>query len=77
LFGSALLAFCTLVWYARRPDSPDLKKAAVRSMFVYWLVSTVLLVMVQLNGLVNSLGWVTIGLHLVFLIWTGAFAFKE
>jgi hypothetical protein len=77
LFGSALLAFCTLVWYARLSESVNTKKAALRSMFVYWLVSTILMVITQLNGLVNSMGWVTIGLHLIFLIWTGAFAFKE
>lgn len=77
LFGSALLAFCTLAWYARTKDSADLKKAAARSMFVYWLASTALLVITQLNGLVNPMGWSTIILHGAFLIWTGIFAFKS
>jgi hypothetical protein len=77
LFGSALLAFCTLLWYAREKEAKDLKKAAVRSMFVYWLISTVLLVSTQLNGMLNSMGWSTVVLHLVFTIWAGVFAFKE
>ena len=77
LFGSALLGFCTLVWYARAKDSADLSKAAVRTMFIFWLVSTILLVITQLNGLTNSMGWSIIVLHGILLIWTGAFAFKS
>ena len=77
MFGSALLAFCTLLWYARSSESTDLQKAATRSMFLYWLVSSVLLIMSQLAGLFNAMGWGTVVLHLVFLVWYGAFAFKK
>lgn len=77
MFGSALLAFCTLVYYARIKDSAELKTAALRSMFIYWLVSSVFLVISQLGGLFNAMGWSTIVLHLGFLIWTGVYAFKN
>lgn len=77
MFGSALLAFCTLLWYARGSKSTDLIKATVRSLFIYWLVSCVLLIIAQLSGIFNAMGWSTVILHLGFLIWYGTFAFKK
>ena len=77
MFGSALLAFVTLVYYARISESPDLQKAAIRSLFVYWLLSSVFLIMAQFGGLFNSMGWSTIVLHLGFTIWYGVYAFKK
>ena len=77
LFGSALLAFVTLLYYARGSESADLQKATIRSLFLYWLVSSVFLIMSQLGGLFNSMGWSTILLHVGFLIWYGVYAFKE
>ena len=77
LFGSALLAFVVLLYYARAKLNPDLNKAVVRSMFAYWLVSSVLMIMAQLAGIFNAMGWSTIVLHIGFLIWYGTYAFKE
>ena len=77
MFGSALLAFCTLLWYARGSKSTDLHKATVRSLFLYWLVSSVFLVIAQLAGIFNVMGWSTVVLHVGFLIWYATFAFKK
>jgi hypothetical protein len=77
MFGAALLAFVTLVYYARRSDSADLQKATIRSLFVYWLISTVFMIIAQLGGIFNTMGWSTIILHLGFLIWYGVYAFKK
>lgn len=77
LFGSALLAFTTLLWYARGTQSPDLQRAAVRSMFIYYLVSVIFVLLGQLAGLFNVMGWSMIVLHAGFAIWFGRFAFKN
>jgi len=77
LFGSALLAFCTLLWYSRKSKSTDLKTATVRSLFLYWLASSVFLIMAQLSGIFNAMGWATVVMHVGFLIWYGTFAFKK
>ena len=77
MFGSALLAFVTLVYYARTSESADLQKAAIRSLFIYWMLSSIFLIIAQLGGLFNSMGWSTIVLHVGFLIWYGTFAFKK
>lgn len=76
LFGSALLTFPVLLSYARASADVALKRVAVRTLFVYFLVSTVLVVIAQLGGLMNSLGWIIVGLHVVFTIWFGAFLTK-
>jgi len=77
LLGSAVLAFSTLAWYARTKDSAVLRAAAARSFFIYWLLSTIALLIAQLNGLVNNMGWSTIVMHTGFLIWTGVYAFRK
>ena len=77
LFGSALLAFCTLLWYARGSRSADLHKYTIRTMFTYWLVSTVILILAQLAGVLNVMGWSTVILHLGFVIWYGVYAFRR
>jgi len=77
MFGSALLAFCTLLWYARGSKSTDLRKATVRSLFIYWLVSSAFLILAQLAGIFNVMGWSTVVLHVGFLIWYATYAFQK
>lgn len=77
LFGSALLAFCTLLWYTRTSKSTDLRTAAIRSMFIYYLVSVIFIVLSQLAGLFNVMGWTMVAMHGGFAIWFGTFAFKK
>jgi len=77
MFGSALLAFVILLYYARAKSNPDLNNAVVRSLFAYWLFSSVFLIMAQLAGIFNVMGWSTILLHVGFLIWYGTYAFKK
>ncbi len=77
LFGSALLAFSTLLWYARSSKSTDLQKATIRSFFLYYLISTVFIVLGQLAGVFNIMGWSMVVMHGGFLIWYATFAFKN
>lgn len=77
VFGSALLAFVVLLWYGQSSTSADLHKAILRSMFVYWLVSSVFLAQAQLAGLFNTMGWGVVALHVGFLIAYGVHAFKK
>jgi hypothetical protein len=76
LFGSALLTFPVLLSYARASADMALKRVAVRTLFVYFLVSTVLVLMNQVGGLMNALGWIIVALHVVFTLWFGAYLKK-
>ncbi len=76
LFGSALISFSILLWFALKSNKSEFKKGLVYSMFAYFLVSTVLLVIAQLAGQMNALGWSVVGIHLVLLAWFGYFLVK-
>jgi hypothetical protein len=76
LFGSALLSFPVLCWFARRSKQLEFKKGAVRSLFAYYAVSTVPFLMAQMSGQMSSLGWSVIVMHLTLLIWFGYFLVK-
>jgi hypothetical protein len=76
LFGSALISFPILLWFARKSDKPEFKRGVVYNLFAYYLVSTILLVITQLAGLMNTLGWSVIGIHVILLGWFGYFLVK-
>ena len=77
LFGSALISFPFLLWFARKSDKPEFKKGVVYSLFAFYLLSTIILVMTQLAGLMNGLGWIVIGIHAILLVWFGYFLVKK
>jgi hypothetical protein len=76
LFGSAVLALVVLLWLARKSSNMDFKKGAVTSMFVYYLVSGVIMLQVQLAGLMIASGWGIIGLHTILLACFGYYLLK-
>ena len=70
LFGSALISFPFILYFARKSSNMEFKKRVITSMFVYYIISTVLLLMTQLNGQMNSMGWSVVGLHNFYiLVW--------
>ena len=73
LFGSALIGSSILLWFARKSGSPEFKKGVIYSSFAYFLVSTVLLVIAQLAGQMNALGWSVVFKQVVLLVWFGYF----
>ena len=77
MFGSALLGFVVLLWYGRSSDNQQLHRAVLTSMFTYWVVSSILLLLAQLAGLFNAMGWGVVILHLVFTIAYGYSIFKK
>ena len=77
LFGSALISFPVLLFFAMKSDKIEFKKGVVKSMFVYFLISGILLFITQLNGQMNSMGWSVVILHLIFIIWFGYFLLKK
>jgi hypothetical protein len=76
LFGSAIISFPILLYFARKSDKADFKKGVVNSMFVYYLLSAALLLITQLNGQMNAMGWSVVGLHVLFTLWSGYFIIK-
>ena len=76
LFGSAVISFSFLLWFALKSDKSEFKMGVIYSMFSYFLISTALLAIAQLAGQMNALGWIVIGIHLGLLVWFGYFLIK-
>ncbi len=76
LFGSALLSFPVLLWFALRSDKPDFRKGTVYSLTLFYLVSSVVLVIAQLANQMNALGWVVIAIQVILLVWFGYFLLR-
>ena len=71
LFGSLLICLPVLLFFARKSSSSEFKRGVVYCIFVYLVASTIILLITQLNGLMNGMGWSIVILHLVFLFWFG------
>jgi hypothetical protein len=77
LFGSAIISIPVLLFFARKSDKAEFKKGVAYGIFVYLLVSTIILLITQMTGQMNSMGWSVVILHLVFTIWFGYFLIKR
>ncbi len=77
IFGSALLGFVVLLWYGRSSDNREVHKIVSVSMFTYWLFSSVFMLLAQLAGLFNAMGWGAALLHIGFAIAYSYSLFKK
>jgi hypothetical protein len=74
MFGSLILSIAVLMFFVRRSTNTDFKKGVIYSVCVYLFISDILLIKTQIQGLMNTLGWSMVLLHLAFLIWFGYYA---
>jgi len=71
MFGTAIVSIPVLLFLARKSVNIEFKRGAVYLFFTYMFGSTIILMITEIKGLMNSMGWSIIVLHLVFLIWAG------
>jgi hypothetical protein len=69
LFGSLIISITVLIFFARKSTNSEFRKGVVYCICVYLFVSTVILLIAQIEGLMNPLGWSIVLLHLTFFIW--------
>ena len=77
LLGTLILSIPILLFFARKSSSTEFKRGVVFSIFIYLLLSTILLLITQLNGLMNAMGWGIVILHLAFMIWFGYYQVNQ
>ncbi len=75
--GSALLGFVVLLWYGRSAEEGGTQRAVMATMFTYFSISTIFAVLAQIQGVMNAMGWTTVGLHLVLAVAFGWFLFRR
>ncbi|MBN2523589.1 MAG: hypothetical protein JXB24_09965, partial [Bacteroidales bacterium] len=55
----------------------EFKRGVVYCIFTYLLASTIILLITQIKGLMNAMGWSVVILHLVFLLWFGYYLINQ
>jgi len=76
LLGTLILSIPVLIFFARKSSDSEFKRGVVYSVFVYMFLSTILLLITQLKGLMNAMGWGIVILHFTFMIWFGYYLFN-
>jgi hypothetical protein len=72
LFGTALLGFAVLDWFARDVSDPDAQRAVVFANLTGDGIGFVVVLIGQLAGIANAVGWSTVAIYLAFAL---AFAY--
>ena len=72
-YGAALLGNLMLTWFARNAEESVARQAIILDLFVYDAVGFVAMLMIQLSGGLNLLGWGIVGIYLFFAIGFGYF----
>lgn len=63
LVGGSILGFATLMWYGRRAESVDARRAIALALVVQDTIGLLASVEIQLGGAINALGWSNIALY--------------
>jgi hypothetical protein len=71
LLGTLIISIPVLLFFVRKSTSTEFRRGVVYCIFTYLLLSTILLLITQLKGLMNPLGWGIVILHFVFMLWFG------
>ena len=77
LFGSLIISIPVLLFFARKSASSEFKRGVVYCIFIYLLASTIILLITQINGLMNGMGWSIVFLHFIFMVWFGFYLINQ
>lgn len=77
MFGSLIISIPVLVFLARRSTNSEFRRGVVYSVCVYLIASTIILLITQIKGLMNPMGWSIVFLHFAFLLWFGYYAVNQ
>ena len=68
LFGAALIAFAVLNWFARNVTDPEARQAVVLANLTGDVIGFVVILIGQLAGIANALGWSSVGIYLLLVL---------
>jgi len=72
-YGAALLGNFMLTWFARNAEESVARRAIVLDLFVYDAIAFVAVLLIQLSGGLNLLGWSIVAIYLFFALGYGYF----
>ena len=63
LIGGSILGFGTLMWFGRKTDSIDVRRAIALALLIQDSIGTIASIEIQLSGAINAFGWSNIVLY--------------
>jgi hypothetical protein len=75
--GGAAFGYTLLAWFARNSTDSEARRAIVLAMFGAWGVAFIGLLLGQIAGMANSLGWIMVALMGLFTLAYGYFQFVK
>jgi hypothetical protein len=72
-YGAALLGNFMLTWFARNADESVARRAIIWDLFLYDAVALVAILLIQISGGMNLLGWGIVAIYLFFAVGFGSF----
>ena len=72
-YGAALVGNFLLAWFARNAEESVAKRAIIWDLFVYDAIAFVAMLLIQLSGGLNLLGWGIVAIYLFFALGFGYF----
>lgn len=77
LFGAALISLATLNWFARNVTDPAARQAVVLGNLAGDAVGFVVILLGQLAGIANALGWSNVAIYLLLALGFAYVQFME
>jgi hypothetical protein len=71
-YGAALIGNLLLTWLARNAEESTARTAIIWNLFIYDAIALIAVLIIQLNGGLNMLGW---GIVVVYLFFTIGFGY--
>jgi len=68
LFGALLIGFAVLNWLARNVTEPEARQAVVYGNLVGAAIGFVVILIGQLAGIANAVGWSTVAIYLLLTL---------
>jgi hypothetical protein len=72
-YGAAMFGILMITWFARNAGESQARWAIILGLFVYDAIGFVVILVAQLNGLLNPLGWSIVALYLLLALGFGYF----
>lgn len=76
-FGSAVIGLAVISWFAKSVKDSIARRAIVLGLFIYFIFGSISIISFQLQGNVNSFGWIIIVLHVILALGFGYYALKN
>ena len=76
LYGSTRLGLAVLLWMGRRTRGRDIARVVLMTVFVAGMINSTFLILAQLEGFMNPLGWGVIDVQALLTVAYGFYLFK-